>query len=129
MSPDSQPSAKDRRHYFRMTSVVPISVQLETDPQEAVPSEQPVNLSGGGIGFISNLSYNPGDVLVLVFRVTDQVTFRARAEVLRITPLPHTVQTCRVHARFVGMAEQERELLIRHIMRLQRDHLHEHYST
>jgi c-di-GMP-binding flagellar brake protein YcgR len=129
MSPDSQPSSKDRRNYFRMTSLVPLSVKIETNAQEAVFSEQPVNLSGGGIGFVSSTSYNPGDILVLALRLTDQVTLTSRAEVLRLTPIPHKDQSYRVHARFVGMAERDRELLIRHIMRLQRDHLHEHYST
>ena len=129
MASDSQPSSGDRRNYFRMTTIVPVSVRLETNSQDAVFSEQPVNLSGGGIGFVSNISYNPGDILVLVLRLTDQLTLTSRAEVLRLTPLPHNVQTYRVQARFIGMAEQDRERLIRHIMRLQRDHLHEHYST
>jgi hypothetical protein len=35
----------------------------------------------------------------------------------------------RLHARFVGMTAQDRELLVRYILRFQRDHLQEHYSA
>ena len=129
MSPDPEPSARDRRHHFRMTIVLPVSIQLETDTEESILTEQSINLSGGGIGFVSNVAHNRGDILTITLLLEEHVLFKVQAEVLRREPLPHRAQGSRIHARFIQISEQERELLIRHIMRLQREHLHGHYSA
>ena len=129
MSPDPEPSAQDRRHHFRMTIVLPVSIQLETDTEESILTEQSINLSGGGIGFVSNVAHNRGDILTITLLLEEHVVFKVQAEVLRREPLPHRAQGFRIHARFIQISEQARELLIRHIMRLQREHLHGHYSA
>ena len=125
----SQPSAKDRRAYFRINAVLPISIQAETDTTEGEFTEKSVNISGGGIGATVNIAYNPDEVLSITLILPDQVIFKAYAEVMRVDPLPHQADTYRLHARFVKMTTQNRELLIKHIIRLQRDHLEKHYST
>jgi len=127
--PTSQPSAKDRRAYFRVNAVLPISIQPETDTTEGELIEKSVNISGGGIGVTVNVAYNPGEVLSLTLILPDQVIFKAYAEVLRLDPIPHHVDTYRLHTRFVRMTTQNQELLIRHIIRFQRDHLENHYSA
>lgn len=129
MSPDPEPSVRDRRHHFRMTIVLPVSIQLETDTEESVLTEQSINISGGGIGFVSDIAHNLGDILTIRLLLHEQVLFKVQAEVLRRDPLPHRAHASRLHARFIQISEQERELLIRHIMRLQREHLHGHYSA
>jgi c-di-GMP-binding flagellar brake protein YcgR len=129
MSPDPEPSARDRRHHFRMTIVLPVSIQLQTDTEESVLTEQSINISGGGIGFVSDIAHDPGDILTITLLLQEHVLLKIQAEVLRRDALPHQVQGFRVHARFIQISEQERELLIRHIMRLQREHLHGHYSA
>lgn len=128
-APTSQPSAKDRRAYFRINVVLPISIQAETDTTEGELIERSVNISGGGIGVTVNVLYNPNEVLSLTLLLPDQVIFKSYAEVLRLDPIPHHVDTYRLHARFVRITTQNRELLIRYIMHFQRDHLEGHYSA
>lgn len=132
MPPDeqtSQPPAKDRRAYFRVNAILPISIQAETDTTEGDCTEKSVNISGGGIGVVVNIAYKPDEILSVTLILPDQVIFKAYAEVLRVDPLPHHADTYRLHARFVRMTTQNRELLIKHIISFQRDHLEKHYST
>lgn len=128
-APTSQPSAEDRRAYFRVNVALPISIQAETDTTEGELIEKSVNISGGGIGLTVNVVYNPDEVLSLTLILPDQVIFKASAKVLRLDPIPHRVNTYRLHTRFVRMTTQNQELLIRHILRLQRDHLEKHYPA
>lgn len=129
MPPDPQPSSRDRRHDFRITIVLPVRIQLETDTAEGALMEQSVNLSAGGIGFVADTAYHPGDILAVALLLQEQVLFKAHAEVLRQDPLPSRIPTHRIHARFIRMSEHDRELLTGHIMRLQRARLHTHYCT
>jgi len=128
-APTSQPSAKDRRAHFRINAVLPISIQAETDTTEGELIEKSVNISGGGIGVTVNVIYKPDEILSLTLILPGQVIFKAYAEVLRLEPIPHHVDTYRLHARLVRMTTQNQELLIRHIMCFQRDHLEKHYSA
>ena len=128
-APTSQPSAKDRRAYFRVNAVLPISIQAETDSTDGELIEKSVNISGGGIGVIVNVVYKPDEVLSITLILPDKVIFKAYAEVLRLEPLPYQADTYRLHTRFVRMTTQNQELLIRHILRFQRDHLEKHYSA
>lgn len=129
MPSDPHPSARDRRNYFRITIVLPISIRVEADSEESVLVEKSVNISGGGIGFISDTAYDPGDILTITLLLQEQGLFHVQGEVLRREILPDRAHAYRVHARFIKISEQERELLIRHVMRLQREHLHGHYSA
>jgi c-di-GMP-binding flagellar brake protein YcgR len=106
-----------------------VSIQLETDTEESVLTEKSINISGGGIGFVSDVAHNLGDILTITLLLHEQALFKVHAQVLRRDPLPHQAQASRIHARFIQISERERELLIRHIMRLQREHLHGHYSA
>ena len=128
-APTSQPSAQDRRAHFRVNVVLPISIQAETDTTEGELIEKTVNISGGGIGVTVNVVYKPEEILSLTLILPDQVIFKAYAEVLRLEPIPYKVDTYRLHTRFVRMTTQYQELLIRHIIRFQRDHLGKHYSA
>lgn len=126
---DPQQSAKDRRAYFRINVALPVSIQLETDTTEGEFIEKSVNLSGGGIGVVVNVLYNPAEVLSLTLLLPDHVIFKSYIEVLRLEPIPYPSGTYRLHARFVKMSTKDRELLIRHVMRFQRERLQEHYSA
>ena len=128
-TPSSQPSAKDRRAYFRITVQLPISIQAETDTTEGEFVERSVNISGGGLGVTVNALYKPNEILLLTLLLPDQVLFKSYAEVLRLDTLPYRADTYRLHTRFVRISAQDRELLIRSIMRFQREHLERHYSA
>ncbi len=128
-APASQPSGKDRREYYRITVTLPIRIQLETDTTQGALIEQSVNISGGGFGVTVATVYQPTDILSVTLRLPDHGLFKSFAEVLRLDPIPSPGGTYRLHARFVRMPSQDREVLIRHIIRFQRDHLQEHYSA
>ena len=122
-------SFEDRRDYYRITVVLPVSIQVETDTTEGELIEKAVNISGGGIGITVNVLYNPSQILSLTLLFPDRVIFKAYIEVLRQDPITYPAHTYRLHARFVRMTTQNRELLIRYIMGFQRDHLERHYSA
>lgn len=125
----SQPSGRERREFYRITVLLPICIQLETDDAEGEFTEKSVNLSGGGIGVTVTTLYQSGEILSVTLLLPDQVPFKSSIEVLRLDPLPIPGGAHRLHARFVRMTSQNRELLIRYIVRFQRDHLQEHYSV
>lgn len=128
MPPDpSQPSDIENRKYYRITITLPIRLQLETDQTEGPFIDKAVNLSGGGIGITITTPYQPGDILAVTLFLPDHGRFTAFLEVLRIAPLPHAEETFRLHGRFIRMSSQDQDLLIRKILKLQRDHLRHHY--
>lgn len=130
MSLDTPSSFADRRAYYRINVTLPMCLQAETDDTQGELLEQSVNLSGGGIGVIVNVHYEPHDILTLTMRFPDQVLFRGSIEVLRVDLIEaHHIRTYRLHARFVRMAPQNQEHLIQYIMRFQREHLARHYSA
>lgn len=124
-----QPSGRDRREYYRITVSLPICLQQETDTAEPTLVQRAVNISGGGIGVTLNHQYQENEILTCTLALSDQVIFTSALEVLRVDPIPYPQGTYRLHGRFVQMASQNRELLIRHIIRFQREHLAKHYSA
>jgi c-di-GMP-binding flagellar brake protein YcgR len=131
MSPatPSEPSGRERREFYRITVLLPLCIQAEAHDTEGELVETSLNLSGGGIGVTVTTIYKPGTVLSLTLLLPDQVRFKSSIEVLWLDPLPLLGDAYRLHARFVGMTSQNREQLIRYIVRFQRDHLQEHYSV
>ncbi len=128
-NPDQPPSGRERREYYRITVMLPIRIQLESDETEGAFVEKAINLSGGGIGVTITEVYQLNDVLAVALRFPEHGLFTAFVEVLRLDPLPYPGGTYRLHARFIRMSAKDRETLIRHITRFQRDHLQEHYSA
>ena len=128
-TPTSKPSARDRRAYFRVNTVLPISIQAETDTTEGAFIEKSVNISGGGMSVTVNVAYRPDDLLSITLILPDQFIFKIYAEVLWLDLLPYHAGTYRLHARFVRMTTQNQELLIRHILGFQRSRLEHHYSA
>lgn len=131
MSPatPSEPSGRERREFYRITVLLPMCIQVAGDDTEGELTETSVNLSAGGIGAMVTTHYTDGDVLSLRLLLPDHVPFTASIEVLRLDPLPLLGDVYRLHARFVKLSTQDRELLVRYILRFQRDHLQEHYSA
>lgn len=132
MSPDtpaSQPTGKDRREFYRITVPLPICLQPENDTAEATLVQRSVNISGGGIGVTLNQTFEVNVILSCTLLLPGQVLFKSYLEVLRVDPITYPSNTYRLHGRFVRMSNQDRELLIRHILKFQREHLNKHYSA
>jgi c-di-GMP-binding flagellar brake protein YcgR len=124
-----QPSPKDRREFYRITVTLPICLQPENDTAEATLIQRSINISGGGIGITLNQVFAVNETLTCTLLLPGQVLFKSYVEVLRVDPIPYPLNTYRLHGRFVRMTNQDRELLIRHIMQFQREHLDKHYSA
>ncbi len=131
MSPatPSEPSGRERREFYRITVLLPMCLQIAGDETEGELSETSVNLSAGGIGMMVTTRYKDGDILSLTLLFPEHVLFKASIEVLWLDPLPLLGGVYRLHARFVRLTTQDRELLVRYILRFQRDHLQDHYSA
>lgn len=132
MSPDAAtpPSPEiDRREYYRITVTLPICLQTQTDATEGTLIEKSVNLSAGGIGLVVNRPFQPNDILSCTLLLAEQVPFKSSIEVVRVDSLPYPPDTYRLHARFIEMTRENRELLVRHILQFQREHLTKHYSV
>ena len=129
-TPKSPSAPDDRRAYYRVTVVLPISLQDETDIGEETFIEDSVNISGGGIGVTVSKQYDSDAVLLLTVCLPDHVIFKACMEVAAIEPIAATHRKAyRLRGRFIRMPTQDRELLIRYIMQFQRDHLQRHYMA
>jgi c-di-GMP-binding flagellar brake protein YcgR len=127
--PASQPSPEDRREFYRITVTLPICLQPESDTAEATLIQRSVNISGGGIGVTLNQTFAVNEILSCTLLLPGQVLFKSYLEVLRVDPIAYPLNTYRLHGRFVRMANRDRELLIRHILKFQREHLNKHYSA
>jgi c-di-GMP-binding flagellar brake protein YcgR len=128
-TPASQPSPADRRQFYRITVTLPICLQPESDTAERTLIQRSVNISGGGIGVTLNQTFEVNEILSCTLLLPGQVLFKSCLEVVRVDPIPYPLNTYRLHGRFVRMTNQDRELLIRHIMQFQREHLTKHYSA
>lgn len=128
-APESKPSWKDRREYYRVTVTIPLCIQPESATTPAPLTTQSINLSGGGFGLIVDRTYQPEELLSLTLLITKQEIFQAVAEVLRVEPLTARKGAYRLHARFVKLSPQKRDQLVRHITQFQRDHLTKHYNA
>ena len=128
-APVSQPSGKYRGEYYRITVALPVRIHHETDKTEVALIERTVNISDGGFAVTGSTVYQRNDILSLTLRLPDHDLFTSFTEVLRLDPIPYPGGTYRLHARFIRMSTQDRELLIRHIVHFQRAHLQGHYSA
>ncbi len=128
-TPASPPSPRDRREYYRITVSLPIGLQRESASEEPTLVQRAINLSAGGIGVTINTPVQADEILSCTLLLPDQDPLKVRLEVLRIDPLPTSPQTYRLHGRFFEMSTQDRELLVRVILQLQREHLTKHYSA
>ena len=128
-TPASKPNWEDRREYYRITVTLPICLQPESDKEEKPLIQRSVNISGGGIGVTLNQPFEVNEILSCTLLLPGQELFKSFLEVLRVDSIIYPSNTYRLHGRFVRMANRDRELLIRHILKLQREHLNKHYSA
>jgi c-di-GMP-binding flagellar brake protein YcgR len=128
-TPTPPTTGRERREFYRITITLPICLQTETDATEGTLIEKSVNLSAGGIGLVVNTPFYPNDILSCTLLLAEQVPFKSSIEVVRVDSLPYPPDSYRLHARFIEMTRENRELLVRHILQFQREHLTRHYSV
>ena len=128
-TPTPQPSGRERRDYYRITVLLPICLQPENDTAEGALTQQSVNISAGGIGITLNQVFEVNAILSCTLLLPGEVLFKSHLEVLRADLIPYPLNTYRLHGRFIRLANADRELLTRHIIQFQREHLNKHYSA
>lgn len=127
--PDSSNVFDDRRNFFRITASLPIAIAPEGQDGDLTPVPQTVNISGGGVGFITNTEYKTGSILVINMLLPGGVGIEAKAEVVRVSPSPRARGAFRIGARFTEISSKDRDLLVRAIHLLQQKYLSTHYPV
>ena len=79
-----------------------------------------VNISGGGISFVSTQRFNEGDRLSLRVILPPFTPIQTVAKIVRSSPEPQG-QGFALAAEFVDLGEDDQEHLIRHILHIQAD--------
>lgn len=88
-----------------------------------LPSMAEVNLSGGGLRFASARNFQESDVLDINLILPPFTPITVKAEVTRVTQEGGESHRFHVAARFVSIASEDRERLIRHILLLQAERI------
>ena len=92
-------------------------------------SARPVNLSAGGMGMLSNDCYQPGQVLeikMLLFPSFTGVLMYGSVVDCRALDRDSRGYRYELRVAFTHMREQDRDLLIRHVLRCQSEELRRH---
>lgn len=100
----------------------------------ALPQLTEVNLSGGGICFDTERRFGEHDILELRLILPPFVPIRSTAEVTRVTPArleggAGQAERFTVAAHFTSISSEDRERLIRHILRLQADRIRQRHTS
>ncbi len=87
----------------------------------AIPEFTTVNLSGSGIRFVSEQTFSPDTVLILRMILRPFIPIQAIGKVLRVTPRHKGKKAAAfdVAVEFTHIASDDREAIIRHILRSQ----------
>jgi c-di-GMP-binding flagellar brake protein YcgR len=81
-----------------------------------------VNISGGGISFVSPHRFNAGDRLQLKIILPPFVPIHTIANIIRTAPDPHG-QGVVLATEFLDLGEDEQDRIIRHIIQTQAERL------
>jgi len=119
----------ERRQAFRLTITMPVGIAFAASAEELVINAQTVNISAGGIGFVTSAAYDVGDLLALVLDLGEDPRLRLQARVLHVDPLPRQRDRRRIGARFTELARHDEDRLVRWILRRQAERLKDHYSV
>ncbi len=108
---------------------MPVGITLASSEQEPPLAESRINISAGGMGFLTANRYGVGDLLRVVLDLGQGSILRAQARVLHSDPLPRLPTTRRIGARFVDLPPHDEDRLVRWILRRQAEHLKDHYAV
>lgn len=82
-----------------------------------------VNISAGGLGFTTPRRFEVDDVLVLKVILPPFTMIEASARIIRIRPTEKGDAEFHVATQFVGLAGDDQEQIIRHILQVQAERL------
>ncbi len=125
-----------RREYYRYSCMIPISYRLLTNAEKiALESKknvlfdelpmiesQIVDISGGGIRFISKDTADINDMIYTEYALSNGKRFKHVAKILAVKPLDNPTKDAKYEFRcqFVDILNGEREMIIRYIFEEER---------
>jgi c-di-GMP-binding flagellar brake protein YcgR len=124
LHPDSY---DEKREYFRLTVQLPVDYRLEGEETKSVPKPMNLNLSGGGVGFITQRTFNLGDTLVLRIVLPSTPPLTARAKVVRVAPLEKDRASFSIGAQFTVLDSEDQERILKFLLALDRKRRHDHF--
>lgn len=113
-----------RRNYVRISIVLPLKYRLEQEKRDFI-STKTVDISGGGLMFVSDTDLLPNEILDLKLRLFGK-DLEAKGKVIRTYKFLDSkanVQKVRVCAEFAQIREQDREKIISFIFKKIRNSL------
>jgi len=129
LPPDSYDSHDEKREYFRLTVQLPVDYQLEGEEARSVPKPMSLNLSGGGVGFVTQRTFNLGDMLVLRIVLPSPPPITARAKIVRVAPLEKDEASFSIGAQFSVLDTEDQERILKFLLALDRKRRHDHYNV
>ncbi len=111
-----------RRNYVRISSILPLEYRIKQEDSEFI-STNTVDISGGGMKFVSDTGLQPGDLLEVKLQLDNQ-DIRARGKVIRTEKFKDkkdNMQKLFICLEFVQIKEMDREKIISYIFKKIRD--------
>ena len=125
-----------RREYYRYSCMLPIKFRLMTQDETAAFKEKKevnfielplsdaevVNISGGGMRFITKDICEPNDLIITHYSIIDGKEFEHIAKILAVKPLDNPLSDAdfEVRCQFVNIQNDERVMIIKYIFEEER---------
>jgi hypothetical protein len=96
----------------------------------ALPKRTDVNISGGGMSFVTSRQFQEKDQLDLRVILPPFTPIQARVEITRVIAMEGESKTGDWHTatRFMQITQDDHECLIRHILHVQAERLRTHHT-
>ncbi len=109
-----------RRAHFRLTHIVPGEMlYLDNHNKSAVEAVDLVDVSGGGVAFLSNVALTPSHNAKLRFPLEDEVLLLNFQVVSKESMPPGFSSHYRYRCKWVTLGSSVEESIVRHIFKLQ----------
>ena len=128
-----------RREYYRFSCALEMrSIELSRDEMKALDTPEEffnpqlplkqnviVDISGGGLRFLSNLKYEPGSMIYINYRLLNKdkmKEYKVVGKVLAIKPSENRKGVYEHRVQYVNMRTDDREEIIKYIFEEERKH-------
>ena len=115
--------SKSRRDYFRINTVLPFSYCLIEEPHLPEPRRAKLNLSLGGVGFVTNRRLKLDDMLLIAVALPSPPVLHVVGRVVRIEPAAGDGSDRIIGARFANLKLRDEDRLNKYIVALDREGL------
>ncbi|MDE3034897.1 MAG: PilZ domain-containing protein [Nitrospirota bacterium] len=119
--PPIEEASAEKRAFFRVDTVLPLTIYIEGEQAQPLPRPTPVNLSMGGAGIVMERSLAPGDSLLLTLFLPSGPPIQTQAKVVRSVQVstPATAATYQIGLQFIMIDEKDQERLNSYLFKVQ----------